>query len=274
MLATRYSNGSTTSTAHDSRRPTSAQRRDSLASVCTVGVWEQICAICLSPPDQDSVTTSCGHTFCRECLAQVRQPRCPECRSELDRSGSPTASSPTTSPATSPAVVIRSRARPLAAQPRGLSDLPSDVSERLVGLLFTPRVITSSEGRGSSTDDHRPPTDRDDRLHAAELGATTHRNVHRGLHTPTTEQLHQPESPRSLRSHSIPSQVSPAQRLPPLSGSAWESTSRHTARAPHPQPNNKHLHASRPRRVFCGTRPTSGWLVRYQAIDVARHSFH
>ena len=97
-----------------------AERRDSTASAATFGHWEQICSICLSPP-VDPVTTSCRHTFCESCLAEVkrhasssaREARCPECRGPLP--GLPTAAAEVTPRPVSAAIraAISARERPV-----------------------------------------------------------------------------------------------------------------------------------------------------------------
>ena len=221
-------------------------RRDSLASVRTVGVWEDICAICLSPPS-DPFTTGCGHTFCRDCLVQVRQPRCPECRSPLvignigakhDGSGlsrSPRHQSPTR------------RLLTRSLRPRGLQDLLIDVSQRMVGLLFSPRP--QPEERQSRDASSRVMSANDAPRRRVSIRTQTHRA---DVQTPPPPQA--PQAPRPSRSQRPPSTL-------PLLRSTWPPADT--------RPNTT-ASSSRSRRVVSGRRPVSGWLRRYQAVDNAR----
>ena len=114
-----------------------AERRDSTASAATFGHWEQICSICLSPP-VDPVTTSCRHTFCESCLAEVkrhasssaREARCPECRGPLP--GLPTAAAEVTPRPVSAAIraAISARERPVRTRAEPWRQLRAGQRER------------------------------------------------------------------------------------------------------------------------------------------------
>lgn len=42
-----------------------------------------VCSICLDVAADPVATNSCDHIFCRACLSNVKQPRCPTCQQKL-----------------------------------------------------------------------------------------------------------------------------------------------------------------------------------------------
>lgn len=42
------------------------------------------CSVCLGTLTEPQILRTCGHTFCRACIQELRPPRCPLCRKEFD----------------------------------------------------------------------------------------------------------------------------------------------------------------------------------------------